>query len=99
MMRIVLESLKKVLTMVQTSMTAAAPMILEPNAFTVDLEDDDALFASALGLDESVAEEDHQEDEDITCSCMDEHKLKECVLEGFPLSRICRKDVFDQVAE
>lgn len=39
----VLDSLKTVLEMVNTGLAQSAPMVLEPNAFTVDINDDDEL--------------------------------------------------------
>lgn len=32
-----------------------------------------------------------------TCNCQDKYDLHECVLQAFPLSRCCRKDVYEQV--
>ena len=35
--------------------------------------------------------------EDESCDCMHYYDLKKCILELYPLGRVCRKDVYDQV--
>ena len=39
------------------------------------------------------------DDCEIICGCQEHYELRTCVLEGYPLSRVCHKDIFDQVEE
>lgn len=45
------------------------------------------------------AEIDATSEPEETCKCQDKYDLKHCVLDEYPLSKVCRKDVYDQVHE
>ena len=55
------------------------------------------LFLGELFRQKRHFEREDSDSDDLVCNCVQHYDLQKCVLDMCPLSRCCRKDVYDQV--